>query len=296
MEVFYQIMKPKQGILSLYKKRGETPLECLERFKTDNKEYKNEKMTYAGRLDPLAEGLLLVLVGEECKSKEKYLGLDKEYEVDVLFGFNTDTYDVLGLVIPAKAGIQTDLLNLDSRFRGNDTIKELLNSFIGRYSQKYPAYSSKYWNSARSEELDSDQIESKEVEIKNIELLEERTISKEDLHKYIKESINLVKGDFRQEEILEKWNNVFASEALKSEYVELFKDGLNEGEGVGVGINFQQKIICDATNSAFAIISIRVNCTSGTYMRSLANAIGEKVGIPALALNIKRMKVGDFKI
>ena len=27
--------------------------------------------------------------------------------------------------------------------------------------------------------------------------------------------------------------------------MELFKDGLNEGEGVGVGINFQQKIICD---------------------------------------------------
>ena len=35
------------------------------------------------------------------------------------------------------------------------------------------------------------------------------------------------------------------SEVLKSEYMELFKDGLSEGEGVGVGINFQQKIICD---------------------------------------------------
>ena len=34
------------------------------------------------------------------------------------------------------------------------------------------------------------------------------------------------------------------SKALKSEYLELFKDGLSEGEGVGVGINFQQKIIC----------------------------------------------------
>ena len=34
------------------------------------------------------------------------------------------------------------------------------------------------------------------------------------------------------------------SEALKSEYMEIFKDGLSEGEGVGVGINFQQKIIC----------------------------------------------------
>src|ERR1035437_1661782 len=91
-------MKPKQGIITLYKNKGETPLECLERFKKDNPEYEKERMTYAGRLDPLAEGLLIVLYGDEIKNKEKYLGLDKEYEVDILFGFATDTYDVLGKV------------------------------------------------------------------------------------------------------------------------------------------------------------------------------------------------------
>jgi hypothetical protein len=32
---------------------------------------------------------------------------------------------------------------------------------------------------------------------------------------------------------------------LKREYTELFKDGLSEDEGVGVGIHFQQKMICD---------------------------------------------------
>jgi hypothetical protein len=41
--------------------------------------------------------------------------------------------------------------------------------------------------------------------------------------------------------------------ALKSKYLELFKDGLSEGEGVGVGIHFQQKMICDcALKSAVA--------------------------------------------
>ena len=80
-------------ILNLYKEVGETPLERLERFKKDNSEYANEKMTYAGRLDPMAEGVLIVLVGEECLNKEKYLGLDKEYEFEVLFGFRTDTYE-----------------------------------------------------------------------------------------------------------------------------------------------------------------------------------------------------------
>jgi len=265
-------MTSKQAVLTLYKNHGETPLECLERFKKDNPEYLNDKMTYAGRLDPLAEGLLLILVGEECKNKEKYLGFDKEYEVDVLFGFSTDTYDILGkvtksftdFVIPAKAGIQADSINLDSRLRGNDTINELLNSFVGRFSQKYPAYSSKFFNKARRGELKDEEISEKVVEIKSIQIVGEKTIPKIDLKKYIEESITLVKGNFRQEEILKNWKFAMA--------------------------NFQPE------EYNFSVFSLRVSCTSGTYMRSLANSIGKKAGIPALALNIKRTRVGKYKI
>lgn len=70
----------------IYKHIGETPLEALERFRREQGIAADVPMTYAGRLDPMAEGLLLILLGEECKNKEKYLGLDKEYEVEVLFG------------------------------------------------------------------------------------------------------------------------------------------------------------------------------------------------------------------
>lgn len=94
-------------MLNLYKKVGETPLECLGRWVKQNPKYENMKMTYAGRLDPMAEGELLVLVGEECYEKEKYLGLDKEYEFDILFGFGTDTYDILGLT-DLKVGFSDD--------------------------------------------------------------------------------------------------------------------------------------------------------------------------------------------
>ena len=70
-------------VILLNKKEGETPLEALEVFRKrktkQKKEYKDVKMTYAGRLDPMAEGLLIILTGEECKNKEKYLVLDKEY-------------------------------------------------------------------------------------------------------------------------------------------------------------------------------------------------------------------------
>lgn len=263
-------MKPKETVLKLYKKRGETPLECIERFKKDNPQYLNEKMTYAGRLDPLAEGLLLVLAGEECKNKEKYLGLDKTYEVDVLFGFATDTYDVLGKVVQASKGKH---LKCDDGLGYEDVEKfqcifKDIKSFVGKFSQKYPPFSSKtiggksLFSLFKSGELKDEEIPEKEVEIKDIKIIGGRTISKIDLEKYINESVNLVKGDFRQKEILKIWKT------------SLLKTNIDN----------------------FMVISLVVDCTSGTYMRSLANSIGEKVGIPALALNIKRIKVEEYYI
>ena len=56
-------------IIVINKKEGETPLEALEDFRRKNKEYKDVKMTYAGRLDPLVSGLLLVLAGDEVREK-----------------------------------------------------------------------------------------------------------------------------------------------------------------------------------------------------------------------------------
>ncbi|MFA5651909.1 MAG: hypothetical protein WC933_00920 [Candidatus Paceibacterota bacterium] len=270
MIVFYQNMAVKQMILNLYKNRGETPLECILRYKKDNPEYKNDKMTYAGRLDPLAEGLLLVLVGEECKNKEKYLGLDKTYEVDVLFGFATDTYDILGKVCQTS---KNKHLKCEDGFDYTDVekfqcINKDIKTFIGKFSQKYPPFSSKtikgksLFSLFKSGELKDDDIPEKEVEIKDIKIIGGRTISKNDLEKYIKESVNLVKGDFRQKEILKIWDKILKETKLEN----------------------------------FMIISMKVDCSSGTYMRSLANSIGEKVGISALALNIKRIKVGEYNI
>lgn len=243
-------------VLFLNKNRGETPLECLERYKKDNPEYAKEKMTYAGRLDPLAEGMLLVLVGEECKNREKYLSLDKEYEVDILFGFSTDSYDVLGKVIKS---IDSEII-----VKTGD-VKKIIKTFVKKFNQKYPPFSSKTVDGVplfihtKNNTLDLEDVPSKEVEIKNIEFVGERTISKIEFEKFVKESVDLVSGDFRQEEVLKSWKQAF----LKNK------------------------------NNNFPIITIKVSCTSGTYMRSLVNSIGDKLGIPALAKGIKRIRIGD---
>lgn len=225
-----------EKVLKLTKNLGETPLECLERFRSENTEYANEKMTYAGRLDPMAEGLLIALVGEECKKKDEYLDLDKEYVFEVLFGFQSDTYDILG--IPKIA----EKKDLD------------IKSFVGKRVQEYPAYSSRTFQLAR----DGVDFEppTKEVEIFDIEMLEEREIAKDKLLAEVLERIDLVRGDFRQEEILDAWQNL-----LKSDF-----------------------------DRKFEIKKFKINCSSGTYVRSICNELG------GIAYSIKRTRVGNYEL
>lgn len=242
--------------IKVYKQIGETPLEALERVRTKQGISKDIPMTYAGRLDPMAEGVLLILVGEECKNKEHYLSFDKEYEVEVLFGFSTDTGDLLGKVKKWKVE------------SGNNTseIKKVLSGLVGKFEQEYPKFSSKtvegkpLFAYAKSGDL-PDEMPTKEVEIYDIKFLEERKISNDELLNYIEENIEKVKGDFRQDEILSHW-------------IEILND----------------------KNEQYQIIKIKVACSSGTYMRLLSEKIGEKFGVPALAFSISRTRVGEFEL
>ena len=58
------------ALLPIYKKIGQTPLQLVEEAK--NKYKITEKVSYLGRLDPMAHGLMVLLVGSETKNQEKY--------------------------------------------------------------------------------------------------------------------------------------------------------------------------------------------------------------------------------
>jgi len=245
-----------QTFYILNKEMGETPLECMERFRQSQGLDPLLPMTYAGRLDPMAEGVLLVLVGEECKDKNKYLGLDKEYEVEVLFGFATDTYDILGKISSTCPTCGKKGIHMSDMW-------EHLQKFKGKFVQEYPAYSSKTVDGVQLHTLANegnlpDEMPTKEVEIYDIEMLEEREIDSQTLLEGIKNKIAKVKGDFRQNEIIDLWEqNLQGSDSYK-------------------------------------IVKIKVSCSSGTYMRSLAHNLGRKLGVPALAYSIKRNKIQNF--
>ncbi len=226
-----------------YKNIGETPLECLERVRLEYGKAPEVPMTYAGRLDPMAEGLLIILVGEDCKQKEKYLKMEKEYELEILFGVSTDTYDTLGIIT------KTDKVSFDSID---------FSKYTGKFVQEYPRYSSKI---IAMKEV-PDEMPTKEVEIFAIEQIGSKAMSGQRIVETVMGNIKKVNGDFRQKEIVDKWQE-FAKENEKNR---------------------------------FMILKIKVSCSSGTYMRSLANRIGVDAGIPALAFSIKRTRVNGYKI
>lgn len=130
----------KEGVHLVWKEVGETPVEAIQKFKKENLKKNPEldflPMTYAGRLDPMAEGLLVLLSGEETKNKEKYLGLRKKYTFEMLWGVETDTHDVLGVVSSFNALGPRDVTE-------EKEIKEYLKKNTGKFEQYYPMYSSR---------------------------------------------------------------------------------------------------------------------------------------------------------
>ena len=247
-----------KNIINIYKKEGETPLEAIDRLRASNTEYQGVKITYAGRLDPLAEGVLILLAGEAVYDKEKYLKLDKEYEAEILFGFSTDTYDILGL---AKKNKTLKILS-------KDELSESLKTFLGKIKMSFPPYSSykikgkPLFEWAREGRLEEIEVPEKEREVYEIKLIGLRKITGEKILVKINKKINKVKGDFRQQGILNKW-----SEILEKEF-----------------------------HSDFQTVKLSIKCSSGTYIRSIAHNLGKGFGTGAVLLSLKRVRVGKFKV
>ncbi|MCR4279218.1 MAG: hypothetical protein NUV78_00575 [Candidatus Zambryskibacteria bacterium] len=249
-------MAEKPLILNLYKNLGETPLECLYRYREEHPEHKDLKMTYLGRLDPMAEGVMPVLAGN-TKDKEKYLAYDKTYEFEVLWGFESDTYDVLGKITEGKTPQK-----LENR------ISNILKNIRIKKTQEYPAYSSRtvsgkslfMW--ARENKIEEIDIPERRIKIFSIDHVHTRLVTGKEIWEEVSAKIALVQGDFRQKEILNLWQNAMYARQKEN----------------------------------FLVSKFVADVSSGTYIRGLSQEMGKLLGTGALAYSIKRTRVGEYKL
>lgn len=181
--------------------RGETLAVLLERFRTENNLDASTKLTYAGRLDPMAEGLVLILAGDDRFKKDALLGLPKEYEVEVLFGIATDTLDPLGLITDTNIAVVA-----------SDDIEKGIHKMKDIKQLPYPLYSSvpvegkALFIHAREGKKVS--VPEKKITVFEAELVSVRHEKIAVLAQQIIEDITKVVGDFRQQESIQGWEQL----------------------------------------------------------------------------------------
>src|SRR5688572_29193656 len=103
-----------KAIIAVNKPISYTPNQIITLVRQKYPHFGSEKIGFAGRLDPMAEGVLLLLVGDANFEREAYLNLDKTYQFTALLGLETDSYDLLGLLtsstLPANPIIPDEFL------------------------------------------------------------------------------------------------------------------------------------------------------------------------------------------
>lgn len=86
----------KSGILLIDKAQGITSHDVVDMVR---KKLNMKRIGHAGSLDPLATGLLIILVGEATKQFNRYVNFDKEYIAILRLGAQTDSGDAQGKII-----------------------------------------------------------------------------------------------------------------------------------------------------------------------------------------------------
>lgn len=164
------IMKSKyNNILVINKPSGMTSRDVVNRI---SKALNTKKVGHTGTLDPMAKGVLVITTGKYTKLNEILTSTFKEYLVELVLGYETDTLDVTGKVLKESNNI------VDEK-----RIKAVIESFKGTYKQEVPAYSAVKINGKRlyeyARENKTIELPKREVNIKNISCISisENTVS-----------------------------------------------------------------------------------------------------------------------
>lgn len=119
-----------EGILVIDKPKGATSFQLVRILR---KILNVSKIGHAGTLDPMATGLMLLLVGKNfTRLSDQLMGSDKSYEAEITLGVATDSYDADGTITHASDYIPT-----------LDEVKEAITHFQGEIAQIPPMFSAK---------------------------------------------------------------------------------------------------------------------------------------------------------
>lgn len=210
---------------------------------------------HTGILDPMAEGVVVVLLGEERFLKTHYSQGRKVYLVEVLVGLSTDTHDLLGVVN------KVDLKPLSPI-----SFDVVLSNVVGEINQIPPSFSAvrvagkRLLDHVRAGDIEKISVGERKVRVFETTTLGQETVSLKNLQSRLENFIPLVEGDFRQDLILKRWQD------LLSELPPQF------------------------TLIRFAVVS-----GPGFYVRALVRDLSRQLGVPLLVYSLVREENGGYQ-
>ena len=133
------------GIINVYKEKGYTSFDVVARLRGI---LKQKKIGHTGTLDPDAEGVLVVCLGNATKLCDLLTDKDKSYDAVLLLGKTTDTEDSSGKILTERE------VNVSEQ-----EVRDAIMSFVGEYDQIPPMYSAIKVNGKKLYELAREGIE-----------------------------------------------------------------------------------------------------------------------------------------
>lgn len=119
-----------EGVLLVDKPKGKTSFSLISALR---KILNVQKIGHAGTLDPMATGVMILLIGKKFTTQsDQFLALDKEYISEVTLGVTTDSYDAEGKITSTSPHVPT-LENIQNAFT----------QFQGEIEQEPPMFSAK---------------------------------------------------------------------------------------------------------------------------------------------------------
>ncbi|MBD3328183.1 tRNA pseudouridine(55) synthase TruB [Candidatus Peregrinibacteria bacterium] len=200
------------GFLLINKPKGVPSFKCVSVVR---KLCNLKKVGFAGTLDPLASGLMILAIGEATKLIYMLDGLDKQYEVVVRLGASSTTFDGEGDIFETENCAVPSL----------KVVKDLISAkFMGERQQMPPKYSAVQINGKRAYQMaragDEVLLMPRKVFFRNVEILD---------------------------------------------------------------YNYPRLVL-------------RVDCSKGTYIRSLANDLGAELGCGGFVEDLTRTKIGEYSL
>ena len=200
-----------QGIMVVNKPLGITSHDVVA---TVRRKFKIRRVGHAGTLDPLATGVLVILLGKSTRLFDKFVAFDKSYRATLRLGVKTTTADIMGQVL-----LERPYTDIDEA-----KIKDVFARFTGALEQKPPMVSAV---KHKGERLYKIARQGKEVER--------------------------------------------ASRKIRIDELRILQCRLPD-------------------------VEFLMSCSKGTYVRQLAEDVGEVLGCGACISQIERTKVGPFEI